>query len=149
MQPDQPSVWAYAITALDRCHLPGVGGYYWSGCEDARAQAAWAGRGEARRWRAWACGPIWCRTPTSVYCIKTFLARKESVRKFHICLRQIYRSFFLLWIFYDVWKHQSCGMKWNNRAVKVLNKMNLKLFRLFLFTFMWEWYSSLNYLCFP
>ena len=77
----------------------------------------------------WPMAPSDTCTPTSVYCIKTFLARKESVRKFHICLRQIYRSFFLLWIFYDVWKHQSCGMKRNNRAVKVLNKMNLKLFR--------------------
>ena len=39
--------------------------------------------------------------------LATFWARKESDRKFNICLRQIYRSFFLLWIFYDVWKHQS------------------------------------------
>ena len=75
-------------------------------------------------------------TPTSVSCIKVFLARKKSDRKFHICLRQIYRSFFFLWIFYHVWKHQSCGMKCSNfRAFNVLNKMNLKLFRLFLFTF--------------
>ena len=37
------------VDDLNRCHLPGVGGYYWSGCEDARAQAAWAGRGAAGR----------------------------------------------------------------------------------------------------
>ena len=48
MQPDLPPFGHNAIAALDRCHLQGVGGSR-SGCEDARAQAAWAGRGEARR----------------------------------------------------------------------------------------------------
>ena len=48
-------------------------------------------------------------------------------------------SFFFLWIFRDVSKHQSCGMKcYNFLTFDVLNKMNLLLSKLFSFTFMWE-----------
>ena len=59
-------------------------------------------------------------------------------------------SFFFLWIFRDVSKHQSCGMKcYNFLTFDVLNKMNLLLSKLFSFTFMWEPKCSLNYVWFP
>ena len=53
-----------------------------SGCEDARAQAAWAGRGAAWRWRAWACGPIWC-LHSNVWILHKFLDRNKKRRSFY------------------------------------------------------------------
>ena len=72
MQPDLPSFGHMQYIASDKVSPTESRRVDRSGCEDARAQAAWAGRGEAWRRRAWACGPIPFDSCTlmSMYCMK-------------------------------------------------------------------------------
>ena len=71
-------------------------------------------------------------TLMSMYCMKD-----KSDFSFLVFWKQNLSIILFLWIFQDVWKHQSCGMKcYNFLMFNVLNKMNLFLLKLFSFTFM-------------